>query len=1435
MKKFKKIERKGLPGGPNEQFTYITGVFSTEGYKSDSPDVNNPFNIIDSGNITMEGVDFPVMGTDNLGNSQMMMPGMNYQFPGDQVFEIPMAQKGKSIDDEAQRKYLINWLKARKATGRFDDQLTEKELNEYIKNIQTVQQLTKDEFQTMFPESVSNFDIIGSFNSPSGQYIFDTDEIGKDNPKTHHYHAEPSFLAKFTNMFDGLDSVNSVKIHELTHAMTRAKGSGSLRKKFPDAAFVDYPIEQAIRNIPIGFGDFYDDPNIFGSYEGDPEEILAQLMQYRYNFNVDPNRVFTKDDIEEVMDNVKQQGDSGIFGLDIFTPENIIRLLNEVAAVDSKDTNTMMAQDGIEIPKRIGTRKNADGSKSTHLMATETFDGKNWFSFPTLFQNPDGTWVDMSDRPWEEAYEEAKRRSEVIEFGTDKEAAIKFGEGSWKKQDGGEPTFKYAIPGYDQKEFLRQWTNSPMGQSMLLKSFDGNEKALEELTKKRTGNLDTVSINMDEDLEGLGRYRSNDHSIRLNPSTKDFQQVGDDYESVLLHELSHSQDYTPGSQFNKLTIPLSDQKLIRNLSKNSIKNAEDRKTKKENRYLADPTETRARLNVVRDTYEKFKDEDMPSVFDSEFTPSMLEEVKGTSQFEELQQIFSDEEIIQLLNTVAYQRGNKDFKGYAQLGGGVRNLIKKAGPKVMKYLDNLFGKADDVVKSAPAATKQKGIYQMLPIKKLEYPTHYGDITYNFETAQNALDMLKAQGKYADDVGFDIKDLVGENIQYLGNKSGRTIVNVPLPDGKSQLFYKSTDLAGKGTEGLWQPYGGHATIRRSSGDIVHDWFIKDHGHENFYGSKSYRDIAGNLDRIAEEQGWDMSKQILKSKLKNDPWSRQFGGPVLKKLIKKGAIYLDDVLKRFSDDAGEFVSEIDWAKWNKEIPDNTPLIQEYNLIEQTTKANKTWMKNADGTPFSGTPEQFVQMNSSNFKNAFPEGYQSVYRGVSGEDIEKFGPLGVNTNRTDIGPGIFTGDQMVANSYNFPDYGLRGKIDGHTLNLAMKNSDNSLRLEGLGNWHADLNTIGASKQILKKNIDNLKREIKKLGKNPGDYNPNSASSKEARLESYENFYNNYDEIVSNPVYKRLLEYKKEILEAGKKQGKAPGSNSFSTDDLAVFLEKQGLDNIQLRYVDDGMMGNTNISNQVSGNYLKSLKGNNGMFDMSNPDIYKQNGGEYDPYMDIDSTAQKRRTELTNAINKVVDSQGGDENLRALLTMTAFMENSLGANPDAYGRDYTRGAMSIDDIAYKNMFEKRKGARDYTTSQKKYFDWFEGLGFDLENMDKHLRENVLANVAAARYQYGNAPAALPSKDDAEAMYKYYMDFYNRTDADHRDRFMKGYDAFIKQRKKGGDVEIMDLYKKYLMGGDTSKQGQKVYDKLNRLFYNDAKQSGMSPQNYIMTYLAGNS
>jgi hypothetical protein len=42
----------------------------------------------------MKGVNYPVLGVDNLGNSQMMMPGQDYTFPGDYVTEIPQMGKG---------------------------------------------------------------------------------------------------------------------------------------------------------------------------------------------------------------------------------------------------------------------------------------------------------------------------------------------------------------------------------------------------------------------------------------------------------------------------------------------------------------------------------------------------------------------------------------------------------------------------------------------------------------------------------------------------------------------------------------------------------------------------------------------------------------------------------------------------------------------------------------------------------------------------------------------------------------------------------------------------------------------------------------------------------------------------------------------------------------------------------------------------------------------------------------------------------------------------------------------------------------------------------------------------------------------------------------------------------------------------------------------
>ena len=63
------------------------GVVSTTGYKKNSPDINNDYNIIPSGDITMEDVPFKVLGVDNLGNTKIMSPGKKYKFPGSVVYE----------------------------------------------------------------------------------------------------------------------------------------------------------------------------------------------------------------------------------------------------------------------------------------------------------------------------------------------------------------------------------------------------------------------------------------------------------------------------------------------------------------------------------------------------------------------------------------------------------------------------------------------------------------------------------------------------------------------------------------------------------------------------------------------------------------------------------------------------------------------------------------------------------------------------------------------------------------------------------------------------------------------------------------------------------------------------------------------------------------------------------------------------------------------------------------------------------------------------------------------------------------------------------------------------------------------------------------------------------------------------------------------------
>tara|TARA_R100000329_G_scaffold141479_1_gene124329 strand:+ start:712 stop:1290 length:579 start_codon:yes stop_codon:yes gene_type:complete len=181
------------------------------------------------------------------------------------------------------------------------------------------------------------------------------------------------------------------------------------------------------------------------------------------------------------------------------------------------------------------------------------------------------------------------------------------------------------------------------------------------------------------------------------------------------------------------------------------------------------------------------------------------------------------------------------------------------------------------------------------------------------------------------------------------------------------------------------------------------------------------------------------------------------------------------------------------------------------------------------------------------------------------------------------------------------------------------------------------------------------------------------------------------------------------------------------------------------------------------------------------QDAGKYmsDMVQGMLSGPGSTQNEIFDAIEEVVsyEAPGSQQTLRNLLTMTAFMENSMGADTTAFGRDYTRSFMSIDDDAFKTIFE-----RDTDTRQK-YADRYEEMGLpsDMLGLSGLLQsDDPLASVAVARQIYGLSPKSLPA-NNPEALFQYYMKEYNRGGAKKygsvdkaRRRFMTGYDLFIK-------------------------------------------------------------
>ena len=69
-----------------------------------NPDNHGEIVEISSPDITMEGVDQPLLGISDTGDTKLMKPGNNYKFKGKKVTEFPMAKNGR----RQEQKGLVN-------------------------------------------------------------------------------------------------------------------------------------------------------------------------------------------------------------------------------------------------------------------------------------------------------------------------------------------------------------------------------------------------------------------------------------------------------------------------------------------------------------------------------------------------------------------------------------------------------------------------------------------------------------------------------------------------------------------------------------------------------------------------------------------------------------------------------------------------------------------------------------------------------------------------------------------------------------------------------------------------------------------------------------------------------------------------------------------------------------------------------------------------------------------------------------------------------------------------------------------------------------------------------------------------------------------------------------------------------------------------------
>ena len=349
---------------------------------------------------------------------------------------------------------------------------------------------------------------------------------------------------------------------------------------------------------------------------------------------------------------------------------------------------------------------------------------------------------------------------------------------------------------------------------------------------------------------------------------------------------------------------------------------------------------------------------------------------------------------------------------------------------------------------------------------------------------------------------------------------------------------------------------------------------------------------------------------------------------------------------------ISPKDWSKnWNKATGDFQGLMKEYADIEQRTKADNTWMKNADGSPYQGSEYEFIQEQSEPFKKAFPEGFNQVFRGVNKKTAFRDFSRGKKLSGD---RAMFTGDYLVGDDYakfhsrqdnnNILTPFVQDNVTGLYNLIYPKGKEVIYNAGGdfwsnIGSGISDFNSnallsefeLETTKRLLNARLERL-LELQK--NNPSNFLKNEIADIQNRFLLLNNNETAFNRIMPGTDLEQLRILNSE-LKPPTKNDNLDILDRVTTNTLAEAISRTGLNSVILQNVVDGPFGDVHIVNNRPGNYLKSKIGNQGFFKQTpgaGSNIYHKMGGEsnYELGDEVDEATMKQLKELGYTFEKI-------------------------------------------------------------------------------------------------------------------------------------------------------------------------------------------------------------